>query len=87
MTDTNDRRLLELAAQVDHQDLKHARTAISEAVQTARDAWIPKHLIAQALALELQACIVDEDASAVGNFLRHMADTIDESKPDTPRHH
>lgn len=87
MTDTNDRRLLELAAQVDHQDLKHARTAISEAVQTARDAWIPKHLIAQALALELQACIVDEDASAVVNFLRHMADTIDESKPNTPRHH
>ena len=87
MTDTNDRRLLELAAQVDHQDLKHVRTAISEAVQTARDAWIPKHLIAQALALELQACIVDEDASAVVNFLRHMADTIDESKPDTPRHH
>ena len=87
MTDRNDRRLLELAAQVDHQDLKHARTAISEAVQTARDAWIPKHLIAQALALKLQACIVDEDASAVVNFLRHMADTIDESKPDRPRHH
>ena len=87
MTDRNDRQLLELAAQVDDQDLKHARTAISEAVKTARDTWIPKHLVAQALALELQACIVDEDASAVVSFLRHMADTIDESKPDKPRYH
>mgnify|MGYP001168970058 FL=1 len=84
---SNDKRLSDLAAEADDQDLARARAAITEGVKTARDSWIPKHLVAQALVLELQACIVDEDSLAVVEFLRRMADTIEKPEKSKPNYH
>lgn len=71
----------ELIAEVDAADLERAREAIAEAVQNARDEWIPNYLITSALALELQACIVvDQGSDEAAAFLRRLADAIAEPK-------
>ncbi len=77
MSNADRKRYAELVAEVDAADLIRAQKIVAKAVQTARDAWLPSHLIAEALLLELESCITTEDQHVVANFLRNLADAID----------
>ena len=63
---------------VDTADLERARAAVSKGVREAQDAWIPNHLIASALLLELRACISgDQPSDELARYLRQLADMVD----------
>ncbi len=78
MSNADSKMYAELVAEVDAADLMRARKIIAEALQSARDAWLPGHLIVEALILELESCVTSEDQHAVANFMRNLADAIDE---------
>ena len=78
MSNADSKMYAELAAEVDAADLMRTRKIIAEALQSARDAWLPGHLIVEALILELESCVTSEDQHAVANFMRNLADAIDE---------
>jgi hypothetical protein len=77
--ETQERSLDELIVEVEATDLLRARGAVARGVQAARDEWIPVHLIADALALELRSFALGvQPAQRVANFLRVLADSIDD---------
>ena len=79
---------LELIAQVDSEDLARARSEVADAIQRAQDAWIPGHLIASALALELQSFLTaNEPPDNPASILRRLADHLESFVPEIPEIH
>jgi len=81
--------------QAEAEDLSRARSVVAEAVERAREAWIPGNSIASALALELQTCLAtSDDPEEVAKLLRQIASSIDQqfakapatTRPDVTRH-
>lgn len=67
----------DLIADVDASDLARARAAVARGIQAAENEWIPSHVIASALALELQNCIAgNQPSTEVATYLRKLADVI-----------
>lgn len=81
---------LDLVMQVDADDLDRARTIISTAIQDAKAAWIPGHLVAGALYLELLNTLVENKTSGdnqAAEFLEAITRNISECSLDEPNIH
>lgn len=81
---------LDLVMQVDADDLDRARTIISTAIHDAKAAWIPGHLVAGALYLELLNTLVENKTSGdnqAAEFLQTITSKISESSLDEPNIH
>ena len=66
-----------LAASIDAEDLARARSAISGGVKAAEEQWLPVHLIASALAMELQDYVLSTNSGAdMASYLHQLAELV-----------
>jgi phage-related tail fiber protein len=74
-------------AVVDASDLARARAAVNQGVLSAKEQWIPTHLVICALALELQNQISDSEPCAeLSAYLHLLANFVSADAPETGRH-
>ena len=75
--DLDPRNINEIVASIDADDLARARSAIADGVKVAEEQWLPVHIVASALAMELQDYVLTTHSGAdMASYLRQLAELV-----------
>ena len=71
------RNIEDVVTSIDAEDLARARSAIAGGVKAAEDQWLPVHIIASAMAMELQDYVLNTHSGTdMASYLRQLAELV-----------